>query len=46
MFDSGDEVAGAAAPVRAMSLEKSEMLEGGVVWLRYRLQRLEMPLQA
>jgi riboflavin biosynthesis pyrimidine reductase len=37
-FDSGDGEAGVPAPVRAMTLEKSKMLEGGVVWLRYRLQ--------
>ena len=38
MFDSSDEEAGMPAPIRAMTLEKSEMLEGGVVWLRCRLQ--------
>ena len=38
VFDSSDDKAGAAAPVRAMKLESSEVLEGGVVWLRYRLQ--------
>jgi hypothetical protein len=27
-----------AAPVRAMTLESHEVLEGGVVWLRYRLE--------
>ena len=30
--------AGVAAPVRSMILVSSEVLEGGVVWLRYRLQ--------
>ena len=37
-FDSSDDEAGAATPVRAVKLESSEVLEGGVVWLRYRLQ--------
>ena len=38
VFDSRDGEAGAAAPLRAMTLESSEVLEGGVVWLRYRLE--------
>ena len=38
VFDSRDAEAGAAAPVRAMTLESSEVLEGGAVWLRYRVQ--------
>jgi riboflavin biosynthesis pyrimidine reductase len=38
IFDSGDEDAGIAAPVRAMALLSCEVLEGGAVWLRYRLQ--------
>ena len=38
VFDSGDEEAGAPAPLRSMALESSQVLEGGVVWLRYRLQ--------
>jgi hypothetical protein len=37
VFDSSDEEAGAAAPARVMALESSEVLEGGVVWLRHRL---------
>ena len=37
VFDSGEE-AEAAAPLRAMMLESSEVLEGGAVWLRYRVQ--------
>jgi riboflavin biosynthesis pyrimidine reductase len=40
VFDSGDADAGAAAPLRAVTLESSEMLEGGAVWLRYRVQNL------
>jgi hypothetical protein len=38
VFDSGDEDAGAAAPVRSMTPESSQVLEGGAVWLRYRVQ--------
>jgi riboflavin biosynthesis pyrimidine reductase len=37
-LDSRDEEADVPAPVSAMALENSEMLEGGGVWLRYRLQ--------
>jgi hypothetical protein len=37
-FDSGDEEADALAPLRAMTLESSQVLEGGVVWLHYWLQ--------
>jgi riboflavin biosynthesis pyrimidine reductase len=38
IFDSGDKDAGSAAPIRSMTLASTEVLEGGVVWLRYRLQ--------
>jgi riboflavin biosynthesis pyrimidine reductase len=38
IFDSSDDNAASAAPVRAMTLMSSEVLEGGAVWLRYRLQ--------
>jgi riboflavin biosynthesis pyrimidine reductase len=38
IFDSGDEGAGVPAAIRSMSLESSEVLEGGAVWLRYRLK--------
>ncbi len=38
IFDSSDEDAGIAAPIRAMTLASTEVLEGGVVWLRYRLE--------
>ena len=38
VFDSHDAEAGVAAPVRAMTLASSEVLEGGAVWLRYRLE--------
>jgi riboflavin biosynthesis pyrimidine reductase len=38
VFDSSDKDARIAAPIRSMTLASSEVLEGGVVWLRYRLQ--------
>jgi len=38
IFDSSDKDAGVAAPIRAMTLASTEVLEGGAVWLRYRLQ--------
>ncbi len=38
VFDSSDAEAGRAAPVRAITLQSSEVLDGGAVWLRYRLQ--------
>ena len=37
VFHSGDKDAGVPAPVRSMTLETSQELEGGAVWLRYRL---------
>jgi riboflavin biosynthesis pyrimidine reductase len=38
VFDSGPDEAGRAAPLRSMTLRSSQTLEGGSVWLRYRLQ--------
>ena len=38
VFDSSDEDAGAAAPVCSMMLESSQVLDGGAVWLRYRVR--------
>ena len=38
IFDSGDKDAGIMAPIGAMTLINCEVLEGGAVWLRYRLQ--------
>jgi riboflavin biosynthesis pyrimidine reductase len=43
VFDSSDEDAGEEppappAPIRSMTLETSQVLDGGAVWLRYRLQ--------
>ena len=36
-FDSSDEDASAPARIRWMTLESSEVLEGGAVWLRYQI---------
>ena len=38
VFDSSEAQAGVAAPIRGMALASCEVLEGGAVWLRYRLQ--------
>jgi len=38
IFDSSDGGAGVSAPITSMTLASTEVLEGGVVWLRYRLQ--------
>ncbi len=38
VFDSPDADAGQRAPVTAMTLESSQVLDGGAVWLRYRVQ--------
>src|ERR1700757_1137596 len=38
IFDSSDRDAGVAAPIGSMTLVSTEVLEGGAVWLRYRLQ--------
>ena len=38
IFDSSDRDAGVSAPIRSMTLASTEVLEGGAVWLRYRLQ--------
>src|SRR5690349_18284769 len=38
VFDSGEEMAGPTAPIRSMTLVGSEVLDGGAIWLRYRLQ--------
>jgi len=38
IFDSSDADAGTPAPIRSMVLASTEILEDGVVWLRYRLQ--------
>jgi riboflavin biosynthesis pyrimidine reductase len=38
IFDSNDNEAGTPAPIRSMTLASCAVLEGGAVWLRYRLQ--------
>jgi hypothetical protein len=38
VFDSAEEEAGARAPVKAMTLESSQVLEGGAICLRYKIQ--------
>jgi riboflavin biosynthesis pyrimidine reductase len=38
VFDSRDEDAGARAPASSMTLEHSQVLDGGAVWLRYKLE--------
>jgi riboflavin biosynthesis pyrimidine reductase len=38
IFDSGDDDTAGAAPVQTMTLIGTEVLGGGAVWLRYRLQ--------
>jgi riboflavin biosynthesis pyrimidine reductase len=38
VFDSRDDEADARAPISGMTLANCEVLEGGAVWLRYRLQ--------
>ena len=37
-FDSNDDETDARAPIEAMTLESCEVLDGGAVWLRYRLK--------
>src|SRR5216684_2401740 len=38
VFDSSDEDAGTPAQVESMTLQSSQVLEGGAVWLRYQLR--------
>jgi riboflavin biosynthesis pyrimidine reductase len=38
VFDSSEADAGASAPVRRMILQHNEVLDGGAVWLRYRIE--------
>ena len=38
VFDSAEALTGPTAPVEAMTLESSNVLDGGAVWLRYRLR--------
>ncbi|WP_027577967.1 dihydrofolate reductase family protein [Bradyrhizobium sp. Ai1a-2] len=41
VFDSAQEEADQRAPVEAMTLESSQQLEGGAMWLRYRIQNAD-----
>src|SRR5215475_8783472 len=41
VFDSNNDESEARAPLTGMSLISSEVLEGGAVWLRYRLQNAQ-----
>jgi riboflavin biosynthesis pyrimidine reductase len=38
IFGSSDRDAGVSAPITSMTLASTEVLEGGAVWPRYRLQ--------
>jgi riboflavin biosynthesis pyrimidine reductase len=38
VFDSDADMAVPTAPVRSMTLVSSELLDGGTIWLRYRIQ--------
>jgi riboflavin biosynthesis pyrimidine reductase len=38
VFDSSELEAGQPGPIQSMTLESSQVLDGGVVWLRYRLR--------
>jgi riboflavin biosynthesis pyrimidine reductase len=38
VFDSGEDETDARAPIEAMTLESCQVLEGGAVWLRYKLR--------
>ncbi|HEU4655423.1 MAG TPA: RibD family protein [Steroidobacteraceae bacterium] len=38
VFDSGEQKSEVRAPIASMSLESSTILDGGAVWLRYRVQ--------
>jgi riboflavin biosynthesis pyrimidine reductase len=42
VFDSSDEQGEIRAPLTSVSLLSSEVLEGGAVWLRYRLKREDL----
>lgn len=41
IFDSNDDETEARAPIEAMTLESCQVLEGGAVWLRYKLRNEE-----
>ena len=37
IFDSAEEIPGGSTPVRSMTLESHQLLEGGAIWLRYKV---------
>lgn len=43
VFDSTEAEADHRAPVAAMTLESSKALDGGAVWLRYKIQNADVP---
>jgi riboflavin biosynthesis pyrimidine reductase len=46
VFDSTDAETGQRAPLKAMTLESSQQLEGGAMWLRYRMQNTDIKAAA
>src|ERR1700761_9040353 len=38
VFDSAEAITGPSAPVEAMTLQSSQVLDGGALWLRYQLR--------
>jgi riboflavin biosynthesis pyrimidine reductase len=38
VFDSSEKDAGVPAPIESMTLQSSQVLDGGAVWLRYQLR--------
>jgi riboflavin biosynthesis pyrimidine reductase len=38
VFDSAESSSDMPAPIQSLSLEKCQLMEGGIVWLRYRLK--------
>lgn len=41
VFDSDEVIAGPSAPIKSMTLKSCEVLDGGVVWLRYDVRNEE-----
>jgi len=47
VFDSTEAESGERAPITAMTLESSKVLEGGAMWLRYKISNgSKLPAQA
>ena len=38
VFDSQEALSAMPAPIQSLSLEKCQLMESGIVWLRYRLK--------